>query len=225
MIDPFFRSNKTFRAPDPPTVEQSKHNKKAPNPPTVVDFSKPVFLQSSPIPNRNIKRITPTSVPTRNNNQMHNANTVLLNKMSTPKKEVAHQRPTLSPPPVPPTNGSAATYTSNTGEAPIPPPLPSVLLTTTTPVLSDERSDLMAAIRAAGGSDNAKLKKVSKTVDQKQPTQQHKFGLSTTTVFSSTVKTKTTNDRGDFMSSLTKVLEKRRQDVEAACSANGSTKR
>ncbi|KAI6194957.1 hypothetical protein M3Y96_01180100 [Aphelenchoides besseyi] len=222
MIDPFFRSNKTFRAPDPPTPEHLKHNKEAPNPPMVVDFSKPVFLQSSPIPNRHTKRITPISVP--NNNEMHNANTVLLNKMSTPKKEVAHQRPTLSPPPVPPANISATTVTSNTCngkltfQIPTPPLLPSGLLKTT-PIISDERSGLMAAIRAAGGSENAKLKKVSKTVDEKKPIHHHKFGLSTTTVFTSIVKTKTTNNRDDFMTSLTKMLKPRvlltnRQNVE-----------
>ncbi|KAI6218156.1 hypothetical protein M3Y99_01725700 [Aphelenchoides fujianensis] len=215
LVDPHWRSNKKVRAPEPPQPAAAFHATVGHRPPSFpqaahsVDFSRPVFLQSAPI--------TPpptVATPIRNNNKKVKVGP----KTSTPKKEFACQRPTTLPPPPP-------VFAPLSSIPPPPPPPPAPLVKLRPPeslaTVPAGRSDLMAAIRAAGGTSHAGLKKVD--APEKRRPLSNRSDYSAPLAVPPPVKTQSVvSERGDFMNSLTQVLQKRRKEVEAATATGES---
>ncbi|KAK6056229.1 prenyltransferase and squalene oxidase repeat-containing domain protein [Cooperia oncophora] len=101
--------------------------------------------------------------------------------------------PAVPPPPPPPPPASLVVNTAS----PSPPGLPSA-------PLSNDRSDLMAAIRAAGGAGKAKLKKVNSS---------RRAAKESESLSSSALGENKSSAGGDLMASLAKALEARRKGI------------
>ncbi|KAI6172437.1 WH2 domain-containing protein [Aphelenchoides besseyi] len=130
---------------------------------------------------------------------------------SSEKESTNSVAPLVSPPvqiqqPIAAPRPSVA-VSSNCPAPPAPPPPPIQLLSSIpSPPMPSGRSDLMEAIRAAGGASKAKLKKVAQKEDDEE-----------TEIVS--VRPSASDGGEDLMASLTKALQKRRKVIAGGNSA------